>query len=204
MSVRQIYILRHGNTFDKGDIVTRVGARTDLPLSHSGQIQAAKLSEHFKSIEFSQIYSSPLLRTLQTAQAVAGLQEKPLAIQKTDFLKEIDYGPDENKPEADVVARVGADAIARWDSECISPKGWIVDADAITHSWRDFFFDLAKSKTQGPVLVVTSNGIARFILKAVTQALPDGLTHKLATGAYGLVTLDARGQSAVADWNLRP
>ncbi|MBR9836035.1 MAG: histidine phosphatase family protein, partial [Alphaproteobacteria bacterium] len=28
---RPVYIVRHGNTFDKGDTVTRVGARTDLP-----------------------------------------------------------------------------------------------------------------------------------------------------------------------------
>ena len=38
-----IYIVRHGNTFDKGDVVTRVGARTDLPLSRSGFAQAEAL-----------------------------------------------------------------------------------------------------------------------------------------------------------------
>ena len=42
-----IYIVRHGNTFDKGDVVTRVGARTDLGLSSSGQTQAEALAIHF-------------------------------------------------------------------------------------------------------------------------------------------------------------
>ncbi|MFZ4686424.1 MAG: histidine phosphatase family protein [Hyphomonadaceae bacterium] len=36
----RIFIVRHGNTFDKGDVVTRVGGRTDLPLSTSGSAQA--------------------------------------------------------------------------------------------------------------------------------------------------------------------
>ena len=45
--VRKVYIVRHGNTFDKGDVVTRVGARTDLPLSSSGQTQAEQLAAYF-------------------------------------------------------------------------------------------------------------------------------------------------------------
>ncbi|HAO37083.1 MAG TPA: histidine phosphatase family protein, partial [Hyphomonas sp.] len=36
----RLIIVRHGNTFDKGDTVTRVGGRTDLPLSASGLAQA--------------------------------------------------------------------------------------------------------------------------------------------------------------------
>ena len=35
-----ILICRHCNTFDKGDIIRRVGARTHLPLSLSGRAQA--------------------------------------------------------------------------------------------------------------------------------------------------------------------
>ena len=34
----RVIICRHGNTFDKGDLVRRVGARTDLALSKSGII----------------------------------------------------------------------------------------------------------------------------------------------------------------------
>ncbi|MEO1406790.1 MAG: histidine phosphatase family protein, partial [Pseudomonadota bacterium] len=68
-----IYIVRHGNTFDKGDIVTRVGARTDLPLSSSGEAQADRLATHFRDIApngFTAAYCSELQRTRQTAETI--------------------------------------------------------------------------------------------------------------------------------------
>jgi len=52
---RQLFIVRHGNTFDPGDTVTRVGARTDLPLSSSGRAQADALARHFAGMSFAQI-----------------------------------------------------------------------------------------------------------------------------------------------------
>ena len=36
----RVYIVRHGNTFDRGDVILRVGGRTDIPLSTSGIDQA--------------------------------------------------------------------------------------------------------------------------------------------------------------------
>ena len=49
----RILICRHGNTFDKGELVTRVGSRTDLKLSSSGIDQSKLLSKElspFKSV----------------------------------------------------------------------------------------------------------------------------------------------------------
>ena len=40
MGPTRLIIARHGNTFDAGDIPTRVGRRTDLPLVASGEAQA--------------------------------------------------------------------------------------------------------------------------------------------------------------------
>ncbi|MEL6754250.1 MAG: histidine phosphatase family protein, partial [Pseudomonadota bacterium] len=45
--MQTLYIVRHGNTFDTGDTVLRVGGRTDLPLSTSGEMQATALGIHF-------------------------------------------------------------------------------------------------------------------------------------------------------------
>jgi probable phosphoglycerate mutase len=63
----RVIICRHGNTFDKGDLVRRVGARTDLALSKSGIKQANFLAEQFSPLKsgynFSKAYSSTLQRT---------------------------------------------------------------------------------------------------------------------------------------------
>lgn len=45
MSQTRIIIFRHGNTFDVGDTVLRVGRRTDIPLSGSGRKQSRLLGE---------------------------------------------------------------------------------------------------------------------------------------------------------------
>ena len=47
----RVIICRHGNTFDKGDLVRRVGARTDLALSKSGIKQANFLAEQFSPLK---------------------------------------------------------------------------------------------------------------------------------------------------------
>jgi broad specificity phosphatase PhoE len=87
----RIYIVRHGNTFEKGDVVTRVGGRTDLPLSPSGRTQAEALGAHFKDIDFVSARSGPLKRTRETAVAILKGRETPELMTEL-FLREIDYG----------------------------------------------------------------------------------------------------------------
>jgi len=164
----RIVICRHGNTFDKGDVVTRVGARTDLYLSISGKNQAETLARHFSlkdsSYNFEKAFCSPLIRTHQTGDAILQSAHSTNHLKMLHFLTEIDYGVDENKAEEDVIARVGREAIDLWDEKTIPPKGWKVDPASLIQSWKDFF---AKHKQfEGDILVVTSNGIARFALDA--------------------------------------
>ena len=181
----RIVICRHGNTFDKGDVITRVGARTDLPLSSSGRKQVQALAADLSLYNFAHAYCSPLIRTQQTAAAIIKA-ETPL--ETLDFLKEIDYGIDENKPETEVIARLGQDMIDLWDLDAIVPDGWHVDPEAIIHAW-EMFFDAHKD-TDKDILVVTSNGIARFILDVISNPNAD-LPRKLRTAAYGLINLSA-------------
>ncbi|SDR36088.1 histidine phosphatase family protein [Pseudovibrio sp. Tun.PSC04-5.I4] len=201
----RIYILRHGNTFDKGDVVTRVGGRTDLPLSVSGLDQAEKLSEHFAelAVGFDMAFCSPLQRTKQTAQIALKTQVEEVDLKVLPFLVEIDYGPDENKPEDEVRARIGEDALKAWEEEGIPPNGWYVDPPAVIGRWQEFFASAPKKYPNKTLLVVTSNGIARFALKA----LKDGSANadlKLKTAAYGVFDVTEDGQPKMLSWNVRP
>jgi len=199
----RILIARHGNTFDRGDIVTRVGARTDLALSTSGQIQAAKLSEALRpdvsDFYFTQAFCSPLERTRETAEAILGGGHQA-RLSELEFLTEIDYGIDENRPETAVIARLGEAAIRQWDDDATVPDGWQVNPKALIESWKAFFAE--QSRRQGDILVVTSNGIARFALDAIDRL--DGTPQrKLRTAAYGIVSLK-HGLSHLECWNRRP
>ena len=201
-----IIIVRHGNTFDPGDTVLRVGARTDLPLSTSGRDQAERLAATFQDefpTGFNLAYCSPLRRTRETAETILNAYKQPPSLQVEPFLTEIDYGPDEGQAEDRVVARLGADAIARWDREAIPPRGWNVDPDQILRDWRTFFARAAKLNERSLILVVTSNGTARFALDAITKNRARTQELKLKTGAYGVVRLSGDEVELVA-WNLRP
>lgn len=192
----RIVICRHGNTFDKGDVVTRVGARTDLPLSQSGCIQAVTLAKELSDFKFTKAYCSPLVRTRQTAEAIIDA-ETPLEVLK--FLREIDYGEDENKPEAEVIARIGQEAIDLWDVEAIAPQGWNVDTQSLIQAWQSFFE--THRQTGEDILVVTSNGIARFVLDVVVN-IPPNTPRKLRTAAFGLIELGA-GKTELIYWDKR-
>jgi len=192
----RIVICRHGNTFDKGDIVTRVGARTDLALSTSGREQMPILAKELSGFDFTKAYCSPLIRTRQTAIA---LIRPETSLQVLDFLTEIDYGEDENMPESDVVARHGQDILDLWDLEAIPPQGWKVDVEGLIKAWVAFFNEHRNSAED--ILVVTSNGIARFVLDAITGIDPD-TPRKLSTAAFGLVKLEP-GKTELTYWNKR-
>lgn len=197
----RIIVCRHGNTFDKGDVVTRVGGRTDLPLSSSGRAQAEALAKHFAGMRFVAAYCSSLRRTRETAEAILGADLESPALDVLPFLTEIDYGPDENVPEEAVVARIGEDALKAWEEDSIVPDGWRVDKEAIRAGWRALLVQAAARPETDNILVVTSNGIARF-LPDVVDAAPVGLQPKLKTGAWGEV--ECNGGSRIVAWNRRP
>lgn len=194
MNIGRIYIVRHGNTFDKGDVILRVGGRTDLNLSASGQAQATRLAKAFGGLVFSHAYSSNLKRTRQTTEAILRGQSYQLAT----FLKEIDYGPDEGCPETDVISRIGANALRQWDKQAISPPDWDVNPNDLRTAWQAF---LANCSQNANTLVVTSNGVARFLLDVVDGG--KSAPKKLRTGAYGIVELRANGPTLLS-WNVRP
>jgi len=198
----RLYVVRHGNTFDTGDVVTRVGGRTDLPLSSSGRKQAEALAAHFAETRFTAALASPLQRTRATARAILGARTDAPALLIRSFLREIDYGPDESQPEAAVIARLGEAALAAWDADGTVPQGWIVDPAAIREGWRALLRDVAAVPVEANVLVVTSNGTARF-LPDVVDAAPEGLDRKLKTGAWGEIEITPAGAKIEA-WNKRP
>ena len=194
-----VTIVRHGNTFEPGEPPRRIGARTDLPLVASGHAQARALGRALHG--FDRALAAPLLRTRETAQAILAAQPDAPAIEHADWLTEIDHGPDEGATEDAVLARIGHDALVAWDAEARVPDGWIVDAERRLAGWRDLWAHGA-----GRVLIVTSNGAARFALRsdAVLQRQAAALPSlKLRTGAYGVI---ARGSDGLRllDWDRRP
>jgi probable phosphoglycerate mutase len=155
----------------------------------SGRDQALALRTHFdgRGIRFDHVLASPLLRTRETAALIA----PDLAAEPTAWLREIDHGPDEGRTEAEVLARIGAAALERWEAEAVPPPGWVVDAEARLAAWRGFLGAFPTGNT----LLVTSNGAARFLRLALGLA-----PAKLRTGAHAEVD----GTGLLVCWDVRP
>lgn len=190
----RLIIVRHGNTFEAGETPRRVGRRTDLPLTAAGIAQAEALGRSFAGMTFSRCLAGELTRTRQTAEALMQAAGIDMRVEAAGFLTEIDHGPDENRTDAEVVARIGEAALAAWEHDAVPPPGWIVDAEARIAGWRGF-----AGETAGDSLLVTSNGAARFALMAF------GLTpRKIRTGAYGIIEAGSDGGFRLVEWDRRP
>lgn len=160
-----LLIARHGNTFDKGDTVLRVGKNTDLPLSTSGQQQAKNLGRYLKQHHptIDRVIVSQLQRTQQTATLALGEMNLVHELEIRSMFDEIDYGVDEGQPETKVIARIGEQALKDWETSAIVPNGWQVNVDEIIQSWKTLAKNLLASyEKPTTILIVTSNGIARF------------------------------------------
>ena len=200
-------IVRHGNTFEAGETPRRVGSPTDIPLVDSGRDQASALGQWFSEhdIRFDAAFTSPLRRTRETAALILAAQAHSPALELADWLAEVDHGPDEDQPEAAVIARIGAEALSAWETNGTPPRDWVVDAQARRASWRRLF-DMASDTSERAVLLVTSNGAARFALlaDAALHAQAESLPSlKLRTGAFGRIVVGTDGIH-LAEWDRRP
>lgn len=196
--MRRIFIIRHGNTFASSAEACRIGAGTDIPLVESGRVQADRLGQYFAAqhLPIRRLHSSALLRAGETAARIAAATGHPVD-EPLPWLGEIDHGPDEGRPETEVLARLGEQALTDWDEQAIPPVGWTVDAETRIAAWKSWF----AQGGEGTELLVTSNGAARFALLAMGAPLT---ALKLRTGAFGELTIDATGKPQRIRWDQRP
>lgn len=203
-----LIIARHGNTFAAGEEVRRVG-RTDIPLTTRGLEQGRLLGAHLlqKKLLPDVLFTSTLQRTQQTANQAQVSMGINLPLNKLTLFDEIDYGPDENQPEAWVQKRIGEEAIRLWETQAIVPADWRAEPAQIIASWLDFGKKITHEYPHKIVLVVTSNGIARFAPHLTGDYASFCREHsiKLATGCYGHLEFDAEQKNwQCLAWNVKP
>lgn len=214
MSETKLIVARHGNTFNKGDTILRIGSRTDLPLTQEGLLQGERLGKRLKVSGLAPdiFYSSPLLRTIETCQEIEKVFGQNCRPQLLDFLTELDYGEYDGLPEEEVVLRlgqieansrnifqqtnqtsclkqIGQNALQRWDHDMVLPIGWDflqTRVNVLANAWNTFADRLLHENSGITCLVTTSNGIARFSLSLLQQKKQIPTSTKISPGAYSL------------------
>lgn len=118
-----LYIIRHGQTAKNKEKLLQ--GRSDMPLNDEGREQAARTGKKLgeKGVSAGRIYSSPLIRAVETAEIIGryssdcsvadGADDRPdeagnVTVRTDDRLIEMDYGPyegmDLSKPAPEVMA----------------------------------------------------------------------------------------------------
>ena len=219
-----LIVARHGNTFNKGDAVLRIGSRTDLPLTLEGREQGRRLGLNLlkNGLKPSRFFSAPLKRALETIGEASATIAKAPKIEIADFLTELDYGEDDGLPEEEVVRRLGRvearetnsdedelslgkKVLQLWDRESILPKGWSFlrpRVERLRNDWQAFATKLKVDAPGSTTLAVTSNGVARFALNILDPEFKRPESVKLAPGSFG-VFVQREDKWRLLDWNVR-
>ena len=88
--ITHLYMVRHAETdYNRNRMVQ--GRGVDVPLNNLGISQASGLSRRFQSLKFDAVYTSTLLRAVQTARIILG-ENKHLPFTKLRDLEEMSFG----------------------------------------------------------------------------------------------------------------
>jgi probable phosphoglycerate mutase len=112
-------LLRHGQTLMS--VQKRYAGRSDAPLTDLGVQQAVAAAKRLASAGIGLIVTSPLLRTIQTAQEVAATTGAPMVTD--DGFRETDFGAWEGRTFAEVRERWPAELTAWLADPKLSPPG---------------------------------------------------------------------------------
>ncbi len=206
-----LLLARHGNTFEAGDKVVWVGARTDLPLTAKGRDQAAALALGLMPLgpRIDRVISGPLKRTREHAGIAAkglGLSAPVLIDER---LREIDYGLWEAKSTGEIEALGGGAELRAWNESGQWPAlpQWSPSPEAIAANIATLCAELAALREEDQaVLLVTSNGILKFFLKLVPGAFEEMASRgalKVATGHCCALAYNDQGWRLLF-WNCAP
>lgn len=121
MDATRIIAIRHGET--AWNVETRIQGHLDIPLNDTGRWQARRLAAALAGEQIAAIYSSDLMRAMQTAQGVA--DGVGLAVVADTALRERAFGRFEGRTFADIESAWPEDAL-RWrkrDPAFVPPEG---------------------------------------------------------------------------------
>ena len=157
-----IILVRHGEC--EGNIKGMFRGRTDFPLNERGLIQARDLARELKNFPLKHIYTSPLSRARQTAEAIS--QECGLEVKTEEQFNNIELGSWEGRFKKEIAKLYPKE----WEL-------WVNNPEELRVEDMETLYDVQKrtkacldslvSQHNGEVLTVVSH---RAVLKPLIAA----------------------------------
>ena len=180
-----MYLVRHGATAanDSGRLQ---GRGIDLPLSPGGCEQIAVTADALAGLPVSAIYSSPLVRTQQTAAIIREAHGLPVTLVAT--LVEVDVGRWEGKSWEEIRAEDGPtyDRFVEEAGRCGYPDG--ESYDSVYRRVRPAFDELLAAHTGERIIVVAHSVVNRTYLAGLLGLPPEAAREiSQANGAINVI-----------------
>ncbi|HJC47491.1 MAG TPA: histidine phosphatase family protein [Candidatus Lachnoclostridium pullistercoris] len=105
----RLYLIRHGQT--DWNVAGKIQGCHDIPLNETGKKQAQYLAEGMKKRPVTHVYSSPQIRALETARAIAASQG--VEVTAIPGLREVEFGDWEGMTWGEIKER-DPERYARW------------------------------------------------------------------------------------------
>ena len=194
-----ITFLRHGQARNNVERVL-TGRRPGVPLTEHGMRQAEWAARSLASMDITAVYSSPVQRTMQTAEIVA--EHNSLEVISDDRLIEIDMGRFTNMKYDDLIARYG-NVFQRFylDDEEFAELGVETFSSVRTRVSEMVRYVLQRHAGENTVLVTHMDPI-KAMLSTVLEVSPDSL-HRviIANGSLNVFPVDEEGKLSLGAIN---
>jgi broad specificity phosphatase PhoE len=161
--VTRVFLVRHGATVSSAE--DRFAGATDVALSDEGREQTRRLANRLADEKITAIYSSPLGRTMETAQILA--EPHNLEVQTRDGLREINHGRWEQMTRREVEQKF-PEEIAEWEKDpyTFAPQGG-ESGLAVTARALPVLIDLVRQHPGERFLAVSHKATIRLVLSSL-------------------------------------
>ena len=198
----RLYFVRHGES--EANVLHEISNRgLKHGLTDRGRAQAISLAQTLKSTSFAELYSSPLLRAVQTAEILSHSLEIPFEI--TDAMREFDCGIIEGKSDP-----------ASWALHIQIREAWILRKEwdkrieggerflDICNRFLPFIEELIQKheSTQNNLLLVGHGGLFQCMLPLTFSNVESEHVMELTVGNTGLILAELTPTGLLClDWD---
>ena len=198
----RLYFVRHGES--EANVLHEISNRgLKHGLTDRGRAQAISLAQTLKSTSFAELYSSPLLRAVQTAEILSHSLEIPFEI--TDAMREFDCGIIEGKSDP-----------ASWALHIQIREAWILRKEwnkrieggesflDICNRFLPFIEELIQKhgSTQNNLLLVGHGGLFQCMLPLTFSNVESEYVMELTVGNTGLILAELTPTGLLClDWD---
>lgn len=154
--MQKLYYIRHG--LSELNVQGRFAGRTETPLTKEGRAQAKKAGQLAKDYKIDLIVCSPMSRTLETAQIIAGEINYPSSkIIESDLLIERNFGSMEGQPWS---PDLDLDGIVDLETDDV-----LIERARLALKWLE-------SLEADNILVVSHGGFGRALRSVIRSEFP--------------------------------